>query len=78
MVANLKFGRYWNPDTRTGWGLQTDPDKLFVVKHGAEERFTGFGSLAYAESAKKLGEEIFELHNGEWCERKKLLIQIPA
>lgn len=66
---NMMFGTYFNAFTRELWGLWSDADKVFVVKHrGIKDEFTGYNTLEAAELAKKPEERIFQFLNEAWGE----------
>lgn len=60
------FGTFFDPFTREFWGLWTEPDKLFAIKHKSEHKFMGYKTLKAAELARKPEESIFQFHNGAW------------
>ena len=64
----MHFGTYYNWRTKQGFGLRTDPDKLFALKHGVEDSFTGFKSFAEAAESRRPEERIFQLEGDKWCE----------
>jgi hypothetical protein len=62
------FGTFFKPFPREFWGLQSESDKPFAVKHGTEHRFKGYKTLESAALGKKPGETIFQYYNGGWQE----------
>ena len=69
MLNNMIFGTYFNTFTRAGWGLWSEADKMFVVKHpGIKDDFTGYNTLEAAALAMKPKERIFQFLNGTWGE----------
>jgi len=63
------FGTFFKPFPREFWGLISEADKPFAVKHGTHLRFTGYGSLAAAASTRKPWERIFQYSSGVWHEK---------
>lgn len=64
--AMMIFGTYFDPFTREFWGLQSEADKPFAIKHGAEAKFTGYASLSEAVLATKPEDEVYQFNEGGW------------
>ncbi len=65
----LIFGTYFSAFTRDFWGLRSESDNTFVVKHpGITDEFTGYKTLEAAELAKRPKERMFQFINGTWGE----------